>query len=62
MATFVLLHGAWHDASCWDQLIPELRERGHEGVAPALPSTTPKRRSRTAHARQSKRARTWRDR
>jgi pimeloyl-ACP methyl ester carboxylesterase len=37
MATFVLLHGAWHDASCWDRLIPELRNRGHEGIAPALP-------------------------
>lgn len=37
MATFVLLHGAWHDASCWDRLIPELRDRGHEGIAPALP-------------------------
>ena len=41
MATFVLLHGAWHDASCWDQLIPELRERGHDGIAPALPLDDP---------------------
>jgi pimeloyl-ACP methyl ester carboxylesterase len=37
MATFVLLHGAWHDASCWDRLLPELGERRHEGIAPALP-------------------------
>jgi pimeloyl-ACP methyl ester carboxylesterase len=41
VATFVLLHGAWHDASCWDRLIPELRERGHEGIAPALPLDDP---------------------
>jgi pimeloyl-ACP methyl ester carboxylesterase len=41
MATFVLLHGAWHDRSCWDQLIPELRARGHEGIAPALPLDDP---------------------
>jgi pimeloyl-ACP methyl ester carboxylesterase len=41
MATFVLLHGAWHDASCWDRVIPELRARGHEGLAPALPLDDP---------------------
>lgn len=41
MAAFVLLHGAWHDASCWDRLIPELRQRGHEGIAPALPLDDP---------------------
>ena len=41
MATFVLLHGAWHDASCWDRLIPELRERGHDALAPPLPLDDP---------------------
>jgi len=41
MATFVLLHGAWHDASCWDTLIPELRERGHDALAPPLPLDDP---------------------
>jgi pimeloyl-ACP methyl ester carboxylesterase len=37
MATFALLHGAWHVSSCWDQVLPELRARGHEAVAPELP-------------------------
>ena len=41
MATFVLLHGAWHDSSCWDEVIAELRERGHEAIAPELPLDDP---------------------
>jgi pimeloyl-ACP methyl ester carboxylesterase len=41
MATFELLHGAWHDPSCWDLLIPDLRERGHEAIAPELPLDDP---------------------
>jgi len=41
MATFVLLHGAWHDSSCWDEVIRELHQRGHEAVAPALPLDDP---------------------
>ena len=41
MATFVLLHGAWHDASCWDRVISELRGRGHQAIAPALPLDDP---------------------
>jgi pimeloyl-ACP methyl ester carboxylesterase len=41
MATFVLLHGAWHDSSCWDKVVSALRERGHDGVAPELPLHDP---------------------
>jgi pimeloyl-ACP methyl ester carboxylesterase len=37
MATYALIHGAG-DASYWDLVIPELRARGHEVVAPELPS------------------------
>ena len=37
MATFCLLHGNWHDGSCWDRLAPALQQRGHEVVAPDLP-------------------------
>ncbi|MDN3353495.1 alpha/beta hydrolase [Actinomadura sp. DC4] len=37
MATYALIHGAG-DASYWDLLVPELRARGHEVVAPQLPS------------------------
>ncbi len=27
---FVLIHGAWHDASCWDDVAGRLRDAGHE--------------------------------
>jgi pimeloyl-ACP methyl ester carboxylesterase len=38
MATFALVHGAWHGAWCWELLIPELEGRGHFVVAMDLPS------------------------
>ena len=38
MATFALVHGAWHGAWCWERLVPELEGRGHAAVAPELPS------------------------
>ena len=37
MATFALVHGAWHDGWCWHLLEERLRGRGHETVAPTLP-------------------------
>ena len=37
MAKIVLIHGAWHGAECWHKLIPLLRARGHEVIAPDLP-------------------------
>ncbi len=41
MATFCLIHGAWHDASCWDPVVARLRARGHDAVAPELPLHDP---------------------
>jgi pimeloyl-ACP methyl ester carboxylesterase len=41
MTTFVLVHGAWHGAWCWERLIPELRARGHDSVAMDLPIDVP---------------------
>ena len=38
MATFVLIHGASSDSWYWHLVVPELRERGHDVVAPDLPS------------------------
>jgi pimeloyl-ACP methyl ester carboxylesterase len=38
MATFVLVHGAWHGAWCWDRVVPHLRAAGHAVVAPDLPA------------------------
>jgi pimeloyl-ACP methyl ester carboxylesterase len=37
LTNFVLVHGAWHDTWCWARVIPELRRRGHEATAVALP-------------------------
>ena len=41
MATFCLIHGNWHDGSCWQPLIEALRARGHDAVAPDLPFDDP---------------------
>jgi pimeloyl-ACP methyl ester carboxylesterase len=41
LATFVLIHGAWHGAWCWERLIPELEARGHQAVAVDLPCEDP---------------------
>ena len=45
MSTFVLIHGAWHGAWCWERLAPLLRAAGHTVIAPDLPGhggdTTP---------------------
>jgi pimeloyl-ACP methyl ester carboxylesterase len=37
VATFCLVHGAWHGAWCWERLAPELEARGARVVAPDLP-------------------------
>jgi len=36
MSTFILVHGAWHGAWCWQKLIPVLKAHGHRVVAPDL--------------------------
>jgi pimeloyl-ACP methyl ester carboxylesterase len=41
VATFCLIHGAWHEPSCWDELTPLLMERGHEVLVPDLPLQDP---------------------
>ena len=37
MATYVLVHGAWHGGWCWRHIVPLLRARGHTVQAPDLP-------------------------
>jgi pimeloyl-ACP methyl ester carboxylesterase len=37
VATFCLVHGAWHGGWAWDPLRAELEGRGHRVVAPDLP-------------------------
>src|SRR3954453_7724453 len=41
MATFCLLHGAWHDGSSWQALVRSLNAGGHDAVAPDLPFDDP---------------------
>ena len=36
MATFVLVHGAWHGAWCWRRVARLLAARGHDVFAPTL--------------------------
>lgn len=37
MARFLLIHGSWHGAWCWRDVLPLLREQGHEVEAIDLP-------------------------
>jgi pimeloyl-ACP methyl ester carboxylesterase len=39
--TFCLIHGAWHDGSCWAPLAACLRERGHRTLTPDMPFDDP---------------------
>jgi pimeloyl-ACP methyl ester carboxylesterase len=41
MAAFCLIHGAWHEPSCWDELTPRLIGGGHRVVIPDLPLQDP---------------------
>ncbi len=38
MANFVLIHGAWHGAWCWEKVERELAASGHKVVSVDLPS------------------------
>jgi pimeloyl-ACP methyl ester carboxylesterase len=37
MATFLLIHGAWHGGWCWRRVVPLLESKGHKTVAADLP-------------------------
>ncbi len=36
MATFILVHGAWHGAWCWHRIVARLQSQGHVVLAPDL--------------------------
>jgi pimeloyl-ACP methyl ester carboxylesterase len=42
VATFALIHGAWHDGSCWAPVVRGLRARDHAAAAPDLPFHDPR--------------------
>lgn len=37
MSTYVLVHGAWHGAWCWDKVTPLLEQQGHQVITFDLP-------------------------
>ncbi len=37
MATYLLVHGSWHGAWCWEEVIPLLKKQNHHVFAPDLP-------------------------
>ena len=37
MSVFILVHGAWHGAWCWDRFVPELEALGHETITMDMP-------------------------
>jgi pimeloyl-ACP methyl ester carboxylesterase len=37
LATFLLIHGAWHGRWCWEHVTPLLEQQGHRVLAPDLP-------------------------
>jgi pimeloyl-ACP methyl ester carboxylesterase len=39
VSTFVLVHGAWHGAWCWERLIPELAKLGQGAITMDLPAS-----------------------
>ncbi|HVG67740.1 MAG TPA: alpha/beta hydrolase [Gaiellales bacterium] len=41
MATFCLIHGHWHDGSCWASVAAKLRSRGHHVATPDMPFDRP---------------------
>jgi len=36
MATFVLVHGSWHDGTAWQPTIQRLEGEGHKASAPTI--------------------------
>jgi pimeloyl-ACP methyl ester carboxylesterase len=39
MATYVLVHGAWHGAWCWDRVKGPIEAAGHKVIVPDLPGS-----------------------
>jgi pimeloyl-ACP methyl ester carboxylesterase len=48
---FILIHGGFHGAWCWDRVVPELEKLGHEAVALDLPGHGERAAERPANFR-----------
>ena len=51
MPTFVLVHGAWHGAWCWDRVTPLLTAAGHRVTTPTLSGLGERRNDPPGHVR-----------
>lgn len=40
-STYLLVHGAWHGAWCWAEVVASLQALGHQVIAPDLPTVKP---------------------
>ena len=40
LPNIVLVHGAWADGSCWDEVIGALQAKGYKVTAPQFPETS----------------------
>ncbi len=47
---FLLIHGGFHGAWCWDRVVPELKKLGHEALAIDLPGHGERRWERSTLA------------
>jgi pimeloyl-ACP methyl ester carboxylesterase len=47
---FVLVHGGFHGAWCWQKLVPELERLGHQAVAVDLPGAGERLHEEASHA------------
>jgi pimeloyl-ACP methyl ester carboxylesterase len=39
LSRYILIHGAWHGAWCWNKIIPLLKSKGHDAEAIDLPGS-----------------------
>ncbi|MCB2079255.1 MAG: alpha/beta fold hydrolase [Novosphingobium sp.] len=49
---FILVHGGFHGAWCWERVIPELEKLGHEAIALDLPGHGERAAERPANYRE----------
>jgi pimeloyl-ACP methyl ester carboxylesterase len=49
---FILIHGGFHGAWCWDRVVPELGRLGHEAIALDLPGHGERAAERPANYRE----------
>ena len=54
MATFVLVHGAWHDGSAWQATITHLEDKGHRTFAPTIAGNGKSAKRNVNHAECTK--------